>query len=131
MSKPHDSEPGERATAKHVAEVVIRGILPEDEAAMTRFHQTLSPESVYTRYFNVLKLSRRRREALKACGGRVGGGGAGRERRPPGSRQLSWQNCSNPSQVVSRSLAHRRPSDSSYAVAGANRQHSHCTKTKM
>jgi acetyltransferase len=39
--------------------VTIRAICPEDEPLMARFHQTLSPESVYTRYFNAMKLSRR------------------------------------------------------------------------
>ena len=39
--------------------VVVRPIRPEDEALMARFHQTLSPESVYTRYFNVFRLRSR------------------------------------------------------------------------
>jgi acetyltransferase len=45
--------------AKGGLAVAIRPILPEDEPMMARFHQALSPGSVYTRYFNVLKLSRR------------------------------------------------------------------------
>jgi acetyltransferase len=46
-------------TAKDGLAVVIRPIRPEDERSLARFHQALSPESVYTRYFHVLKLSRR------------------------------------------------------------------------
>jgi len=37
----------------------IEPIRPEDEPLMVHFHQTLSDESVYMRYFQVLKLSRR------------------------------------------------------------------------
>lgn len=39
--------------------VLIRPICPEDEPLMVKFHQTLSEESVYHRYFSVLKLSQR------------------------------------------------------------------------
>lgn len=39
--------------------VVIRPIRPEDEPLMVQFHKTLSEESVYFRYFNLMKLSRR------------------------------------------------------------------------
>ncbi len=39
--------------------VTIRPIRPEDEPLIVQFHQTLSEESVYFRYFNSLKLSRR------------------------------------------------------------------------
>ncbi|MDJ0554107.1 MAG: bifunctional acetate--CoA ligase family protein/GNAT family N-acetyltransferase [Microcoleaceae cyanobacterium MO_207.B10] len=41
------------------AEVTIRPIRPEDEPLIVQFHKTLSEESVYFRYFNFLKLSRR------------------------------------------------------------------------
>jgi acetyltransferase len=37
----------------------IRPIKPEDEPAMVKFHETLSEESVYHRYFSGLKLSQR------------------------------------------------------------------------
>ena len=40
-------------------EVIIRPIRPEDEPAIVEFHKTLSEESVYLRYFNMMKLSRR------------------------------------------------------------------------
>ncbi|CAN5743994.1 bifunctional acetate--CoA ligase family protein/GNAT family N-acetyltransferase [soil metagenome] len=39
--------------------VVIRPIRPEDEPAMIAFHEGLSEESVYSRYFQALKLSQR------------------------------------------------------------------------
>lgn len=40
-------------------EVTIRPIRPEDEPTIVEFHKTLSEESVYLRYFNLMKLSRR------------------------------------------------------------------------
>lgn len=39
--------------------VMLRPIRPEDEPLLVRFHQTLSPESVYHRYFTQLKLDER------------------------------------------------------------------------
>lgn len=39
--------------------VVIRPIRPEDEPLMIQFHKTLSEESVYFRYFHLIKLSQR------------------------------------------------------------------------
>ncbi|HUC85512.1 MAG TPA: bifunctional acetate--CoA ligase family protein/GNAT family N-acetyltransferase [Candidatus Acidoferrales bacterium] len=44
---------------KNKAPVLIRPIRPEDEPLMVRFHETLSEESVYNRYFSALKLSQR------------------------------------------------------------------------
>jgi acetyltransferase len=38
---------------------VIRPIKPEDEPLMVKFHETLSAESVYARYFSELKLTQR------------------------------------------------------------------------
>jgi acetyltransferase len=38
-------------------EVIIRPIRPEDEPLITLFHETLSEESVYFRYFHLIKLS--------------------------------------------------------------------------
>jgi acetyltransferase len=46
-------------TTRSGHEVEIRAIRGDDEESMTRFHRSLSPETVYTRYFNVLKLSER------------------------------------------------------------------------
>lgn len=40
-------------------DVTIRPIRPEDEPTIVEFHKTLSEESVYLRYFNMMKLSRR------------------------------------------------------------------------
>ncbi|MTJ12312.1 bifunctional acetate--CoA ligase family protein/GNAT family N-acetyltransferase [Anabaena sp. UHCC 0187] len=39
--------------------VTIRPIRPEDEPLMVKFHKTLSEESVYFRYFHLIKLSQR------------------------------------------------------------------------
>ncbi|MFP4121514.1 MAG: bifunctional acetate--CoA ligase family protein/GNAT family N-acetyltransferase [Coleofasciculus sp.] len=39
--------------------ITIRPIRPEDEPLIVQFHQTLSEESVYLRYFSLMKLSRR------------------------------------------------------------------------
>ncbi len=39
--------------------VTLRPIKPEDEPLMVKFHETLSAESVYHRYFSALKLSQR------------------------------------------------------------------------
>ena len=44
---------------KNHKRAVIRPIRPEDEPLMVKFHETLSEESVYHRYFSVLKLSQR------------------------------------------------------------------------
>ncbi|MCX6380844.1 MAG: bifunctional acetate--CoA ligase family protein/GNAT family N-acetyltransferase [Armatimonadetes bacterium] len=41
------------------SEVVIRPIRPEDEPLMVKFHETLSAESVYLRYFHLINLSQR------------------------------------------------------------------------
>jgi acetyltransferase len=44
---------------KNKAPVTIRPIRPEDEPEMVKFHETLSEESVYHRYFSALNLSQR------------------------------------------------------------------------
>jgi len=44
---------------KNKANILIRPIRPEDEPLMVKFHETLSEESVYNRYFSALKLSQR------------------------------------------------------------------------
>ena len=46
-------------TLKTGAKVIIRPIRPEDEPVMVKFHETLSEESVYYRYFTQLKLDQR------------------------------------------------------------------------
>ena len=40
-------------------EVVIRPIRPEDELLLVKFHESLSEESVYLRYFHMARLSTR------------------------------------------------------------------------
>jgi acetyltransferase len=44
---------------KNKAPAIIRPIMPEDEPLLVKFHETLSEESVYNRYFAALKLSQR------------------------------------------------------------------------
>lgn len=44
---------------KDGSEVTIRPIRPEDEPLMIQFHKTLSEQSVYLRYFHLIKLSQR------------------------------------------------------------------------
>ncbi len=44
-------------TLRDGIQVLIRPIRPEDELLIARFHQTLSEQSVYLRYFSVSKLS--------------------------------------------------------------------------
>src|SRR5882757_1844939 len=41
------------------SEVRLRPICPEDEAMMVRFHETLSDESVHSRYFHLIGLDQR------------------------------------------------------------------------
>ena len=46
-------------TLKSGSQVIIRPIRPEDEPFMVKFHESLSEESVYYRYFTQLKLDQR------------------------------------------------------------------------
>jgi acetyltransferase len=46
-------------TMKNDMSVIVRPIRPEDEPLMIQFHKTLSEESVYFRYFHLIKLSQR------------------------------------------------------------------------
>ncbi|BAC89016.1 bifunctional acetate--CoA ligase family protein/GNAT family N-acetyltransferase [Gloeobacter violaceus] len=46
-------------TLRDGTEVLIEPIRPEDEPLAVHFHESLSTESVYQRYFQILKLSRR------------------------------------------------------------------------
>jgi acetyltransferase len=45
--------------ARNGAELLIRPIRPEDEPLMVRFHESLSDETVYARYFEHLRLTTR------------------------------------------------------------------------
>ena len=57
--RPYPSQYVARWTMKNGTDVVIRPIRPEDEPLMVRFHETLSPESVYMRYFHQANLRHR------------------------------------------------------------------------
>jgi acetyltransferase len=57
--RPYPLQYVTRAKLKDKTSVTIRPIRPEDELLMVKFHETLSEESVYHRYFTALKLSQR------------------------------------------------------------------------
>jgi acetyltransferase len=57
--RPYPSQYVSRWKMKDGVEVVIRPIRPEDEPLLARFHETLSEESVYLRYFHMAQLSAR------------------------------------------------------------------------
>lgn len=56
---PYPTQYVGRWTMKDGTPVTIRPIRPEDEPLMVKFHETLSEESVYFRYFHLMKLSHR------------------------------------------------------------------------
>ncbi|BAZ39627.1 GCN5-related N-acetyltransferase [Calothrix sp. NIES-4101] len=57
--RPYPSQYVGQWTMKNNTQVTIRPIRPEDEPLMVQFHKTLSEESVYFRYFHLIKLSQR------------------------------------------------------------------------
>lgn len=57
--RPYPSRYVSRWKMKDGTAVVIRPIRPEDEPLMVRFHELLSEESVYLRYFHMARLSTR------------------------------------------------------------------------
>ncbi|MGP8198246.1 MAG: bifunctional acetate--CoA ligase family protein/GNAT family N-acetyltransferase [Limisphaerales bacterium] len=57
--RPYPAQYVTTAQLANKTQVVIRPIRPEDEPLMVKFHETLSEESVYHRYFSALKLSQR------------------------------------------------------------------------
>jgi acetyltransferase len=57
--RPYPNQYASAWKLKNKAPVLIRPIRPEDEPLIVRFHETLSEESVYNRYFSALKLSQR------------------------------------------------------------------------
>lgn len=57
--RPYPSQYVSRWEMKDGAAVVIRPIRPEDEPLMVNFHESLSEESVYLRYFHMATLSTR------------------------------------------------------------------------
>jgi acetyltransferase len=57
--RPYPSQYVKNWTLKDGKEVTIRPIRPEDEPLIVKFHQTLSEESIYFRYFHLMKLQTR------------------------------------------------------------------------
>jgi acetyltransferase len=57
--RPYPTQYATQWTTKSNIPITIRPIRPEDEPLMIQFHQTLSEQSVYFRYFHLIKLSRR------------------------------------------------------------------------
>jgi acetyltransferase len=57
--RPYPNQYATPWKTKNKAPLFIRPIKPEDEPMMVKFHETLSEESVYNRYFSALKLSQR------------------------------------------------------------------------
>jgi len=57
--RPYPSHYVSRWRMKGGSEVVIRPIRPEDEPLLVKFHESLSEESVYLRYFHMAQLSTR------------------------------------------------------------------------
>jgi acetyltransferase len=57
--RPYPREYARAWRAPDGTPLTIRPIRPEDEPAMARFHEGLSPETVHARYFSYLKLAER------------------------------------------------------------------------
>ncbi len=57
--RPYPTQYVGQWTMKDKTPVTIRPIRPEDEPVMVQFHKTLSEESVYFRYFHLVKLNHR------------------------------------------------------------------------
>jgi acetyltransferase len=57
--RPYPTQYVSEWTIKNGTAVTIRPIRPEDEPLMVQFHNTLSQESVYFRYFHLIKLQSR------------------------------------------------------------------------
>ncbi len=57
--RPYPTQYVESWQFKNATPVTIRPIRPEDEPLLVKFHETLSEESVYYRYFTQLKLDQR------------------------------------------------------------------------
>ncbi|HEV2341135.1 MAG TPA: bifunctional acetate--CoA ligase family protein/GNAT family N-acetyltransferase [Candidatus Acidoferrales bacterium] len=57
--RPYPSQYSWKWRMKSGADILIRPIRPEDEPMMVRFHESLSDQSVYLRYFHMEKLSTR------------------------------------------------------------------------
>jgi acetyltransferase len=57
--RPYPTQYVSTWTLKNGTSITIRPIRPEDEPLMIQFHKTLSEQSVYFRYFHLVKLSQR------------------------------------------------------------------------
>lgn len=57
--RPYPIQYAQTWTLRNSDTVMIRPIRPEDEPLIVQFHETLSEQSVYFRYFGAMKLSRR------------------------------------------------------------------------
>lgn len=57
--RPYPIQHIEKWTLHDGRPVTLRPIRPEDEGLVVKFHETLSEESVYLRYFHLMKLQRR------------------------------------------------------------------------
>lgn len=57
--RPYPTQYASPWTMRNGDRVFVRPIRPEDETLLVEFHQLLSEESVYSRYFQALKLSQR------------------------------------------------------------------------
>jgi len=57
--RPYPNQYVSQAQLKDGAPITVRPIRPEDEPLMVRFHESLSEQSVYTRYFHMLNLDQR------------------------------------------------------------------------
>ena len=57
--RPYPAQYAASWKTKDGTPVMIRPIRPEDEPMMVRFHETLSEESVYSRYFHLIQLGQR------------------------------------------------------------------------
>lgn len=57
--RPYPLQYISRSTMKNGTDVILRPIRPEDEPAMAKFHELLSDETVYLRYFHMAKLDTR------------------------------------------------------------------------
>lgn len=57
--RPYPTQYVSSWTMKNGMPVTVRPIRPEDEPLMIQFHKTLSEESVYFRYFHLIKLTQR------------------------------------------------------------------------
>jgi acetyltransferase len=57
--RPYPTQYISSLTLRDGTEITIRPIRPEDEPLLIQFHKTLSEQSVYLRYFHLIKLSQR------------------------------------------------------------------------